>query len=356
MGLKYLANNVLYRKEITFHSDGPIKAIYKTNHHHFSKGENLASKELLIKQPTIYDSIIVYQASDTSKAILKKYHKNTSLKGKVRNLTYFLYNHAYLSILPKENSSKLIVDLRKYSVNNIAHILSEFIPICLELKSEISDEIIFISEKPIKPFKDLLAFFDIELHTSDKEIKGKFIKIKAVRGFSAFNFDEINDIPPYCFLNQTYNGFNFKKAEGYEKIFFNRKDQRALINKKEVDEMISANGYKTVYLEDFSIEEQIAIAVSAKEVIAIHGAAMAYLLLSKKIDLIIEIFPPNVNHEYFPVLLQHKTKQYIQLNASFDEKIQTAEWSEILHYKNQPFELDLGLLEYTLNTINEKSN
>lgn len=100
---------------------------------------------------------------------------------------------------------------------------------------------------------------------------------------------------------------------------------------------------------------QIRIAISAKNIVAIHGAAMAYLLLSKNIKSIIEIFPPNVHHEYFPLILDtkkdSKIESYTQIIASFDKKIQCAEWDDIFRFKNAPFSLDLHLLEIALSHV-----
>jgi hypothetical protein len=110
-------------------------------------------------------------------------------------------------------------------------------------------------------------------------------------------------------------------------------------------------GYVTVFMEDYPIRRQLEIAASARDIVATHGAAMGLLVVNKSINSIIEICPPNVYHELFPVALGARIDNYIQIMPSFDINVACAGWPAILKYKSMPFALGDELLEAALGLL-----
>ena len=78
-----------------------------------------------------------------------------------------------------------------------------------------------------------------------------------------------------------------------------------------LERLLTAHGYTTVYMEDFSFTDQISIAMNAKHVVAIHGAGMAFFALSRGIDSIIELSPPYIYTAFFPTMLGSRVRKYI---------------------------------------------
>ena len=119
----------------------------------------------------------------------------------------------------------------------------------------------------------------------------------------------------------------------------------------EVEALAAGYGYKTIYPEDYTIAEQLGIGAHAKHVIAVHGAAISLLLMNKKVDSVIELFPPNVHHELFPAALGEKVVRYEQIVPDFDPRIAHNGWQAILPFKSRNFSVNVTLLGRLLSEI-----
>jgi capsular polysaccharide biosynthesis protein len=75
-------------------------------------------------------------------------------------------------------------------------------------------------------------------------------------------------------------------------IYISRKNaqSRRIINEEEIIELLQAFNFKTVFLEDLSIQEQITIMSSAKTIITPHGSALANVVFCNPETHVIEIF------------------------------------------------------------------
>ena len=62
-----------------------------------------------------------------------------------------------------------------------------------------------------------------------------------------------------------------------EKLFISRRDARALVNNVEVSRFLAARGFREVYFDGMPTGRQIRLTRHARTVVAIHGAAVAYL-------------------------------------------------------------------------------
>lgn len=63
------------------------------------------------------------------------------------------------------------------------------------------------------------------------------------------------------------------------RIFISRKGSRRIINEAEVEESIAKDGFVKCYFEGMSVREQWNVMRNAKEIVAIHGAALGNLLV-----------------------------------------------------------------------------
>jgi hypothetical protein len=93
------------------------------------------------------------------------------------------------------------------------------------------------------------------------------------------------------------------------------------------------------------------IGAQAKHVVAIHGAAMSFLIMGKRIDSIVEFLPANNYAAGFPVALGSRARHYEQIIPSFDRIVQHVGWPAIDSFKNLPFAVDTSLLAKRLSNI-----
>lgn len=101
------------------------------------------------------------------------------------------------------------------------------------------------------------------------------------------------------------------RAPGISKIYIPRRDSRCILNQAEIDSVARDHGFEKIYLEDFTLEEQLGLTCFADEILAIHGAALGYLCmrspsLNSPTLLLTEILSPglvvDVYRKYIAVL------------------------------------------------------
>lgn len=241
------------------------------------------------------------------------------------------------------------LDTRDIDPNNISHLLMELIPLCLCAKNVFPDAV-FIFRNLGPPFRQLLAHFGITPICTYRPIRGKQLTFRLSRGLSQYEIGLKLDAPIYSYINEIYSDY-VGAGEGSSRIFISRRGIRAPTNLSELHACLEGRGFRVVYLEDYPISEQIALIQGAQDIVAIHGAAIAYLALKEHTRTIIELFPPNVHHDHFPVGLGHKVENFYQLIPSFDDDVQFQGWSAIFDHKQRPFKVDLPQLERVLDSV-----
>lgn len=244
-----------------------------------------------------------------------------------------------------------IFDTRSICANNFAHLLIDIVPLCLHARHCIGSDVSFAFDKLGLKASELLSAFAIDPIITHRKIVGPILHIHGTRGFAPYGLHTAFDCPALSFFPDTYRQYEFKATVQYDKVFFARRDARSLENHSDVEHLLSAHGYTTVYMEDFAITDQISIGAHARHVVAIHGAAMGFLALNRGIELLIELSPPHVCHLWFPVALGSRVRKYIIVIPEFDERVVHYGWDAIFHFKNKPFEANLELLEQAVSEV-----
>ena len=88
----------------------------------------------------------------------------------------------------------------------------------------------------------------------------------------------------------------------HRKIFLNRrpKFQRRLANNEQVEMLLHAHGFETIYAEDLTFEEQIKVFNDAKYIVAIHGGGVTNVLFSNIAHVhLFEIFSEDLIHPHY---------------------------------------------------------
>jgi Glycosyltransferase 61 len=272
----------------------------------------------------------------------------------IRNFALKSYKKAKtigLSLRPSVSLDMPILDRRSEDPNNMAHLLMDVIPYFLFAQRIVGADARLLLRKTAAPFSQLLQAFDIHPIHENRRITANFIKIRGTRGLALHDLPGIFDCNAVNFIPDAYSGFNFESDMRFDKIFMARRAPRGLINQAETEILLEKFGYKTVYFEDYSIREQLSIGAQAKHVVAIHGAAMSFLIMNKSIDSVIELFPPHVYHQLFPVCLSPHVGYYAQLLPEFDPRVAHSGWGSILYFKNRSFHVNTNVLEKLLSEL-----
>lgn len=237
-------------------------------------------------------------------------------------------------------------DTRAHEPNNISHLLLNIVPLCL-LAREAVEDVTFVFGTVQPRFREMLNYFGIEPLCTYRSVTGQALTFHLSRQISQFPIETIIDYPFNILAEDIYKDF-VEERVGAKKIFVSRRGKRSLINEAEVCTFLEARGYTTVYFEDHSIADQISIMQAADDIVAIHGAAMAYLALKEHIGSVIELLPPTVYHSLFPIAC-HRAERFAQLLPELDENAHFAGWSAILPYKQRAFSVDINQLRRALD-------
>ena len=106
-----------------------------------------------------------------------------------------------------------------------------------------------------------------------------------------------------------------------QKIYISRAKSRNrhLVNELEVSKLLNSQGFKTVFLEEMSVLEQVAIFANAETIVAAHGSGLTNLVFCSPSAKIVELFSPNyVRTDYWMISQQLQLQHYYLIGQSFD--------------------------------------
>jgi hypothetical protein len=330
-------------------SQEPAPAITKSPVlvHYFESG-NYKTMTVDMRRPVYFDNIVVATVREILPRVPSPYIPMDSVRNFARR-AYHAARAASYSFASPANFAAPILDTRGTEPNNMAHLLMHLIPYCLYARKVVGSDITYLFRKVGTQYARLLEIFNIVPNYEYRKVKAHVIKIRGTRGLSAYDLISTFDCVGINFLPEVYKGMQFPSSLKFEKIFLARRDSRGLTNQAEIEELVTHYGYKTIFMEDYSLLEQLSIGAQARFVIAVHGAAMSFLIMNTKIDWIIELFPPNVYHEYFPVCLSPRFARYDQIISDFDPAITHSGWDAISHFKGSGFSANASLLKSLLS-------
>jgi len=146
-----------------------------------------------------------------------------------------------------------------------------------------------------------------------------------------------------------------------EKVFIARKFTRFLLNEDEITQFLESRGFTKYYFEDIPVSQQWQILANARQVVAIHGAALAAMafnqrgLARKPGDLsgfqLIELFGPgyqvDVYRRFAAILNAHwcavRGKITVKVLRDLDERGLSRS------HEKSPFVIDPGTVEMALD-------
>lgn len=123
------------------------------------------------------------------------------------------------------------------------------------------------------------------------------------------------------FLRQTFVPQVSLATTSRQKIYVSRAraKNRQLINELEVSKLLNKHGFKTVFLEEMSVLEQVTVFVNAEIIVAPHGSGLTNLAFCSPNTKVVELFSPNyVRTDYWMISQQLKLQHYYLVGQNFD--------------------------------------
>jgi hypothetical protein len=118
------------------------------------------------------------------------------------------------------------------------------------------------------------------------------------------------------FLKNRFLNDSNSSIETFDKIYISRKKalHRKIINEDKLISFLNDKGFKTINLEDYSLQEQAFLINNCKFLISIHGAGLSNLIFGTKDLTIVEIIEDtfvNVNYWFYSNIIGIKYYYYI---------------------------------------------
>jgi len=303
------------------------------------------------RRPTYFDKLIVAVVRERRASRFAPLPALDSY-GHLLRFAYGAARGALSRVAPTATFEAPVLDLRSEEPNNVAHLLLNLIPYCLRSRESLSCEPVFLFRRVAPRFRPLLEIFGVSPTEEFRRIDAPVIKLRGARGLAVYDLLGTFDCEGINFFPDIYSGRHFDSLR-FERVFFARRDARRLRNHEEVERLAEEFGYRAVYAEDYSLRDQLSIGAHARHVLAIHGAAMSLLLMSERIESVIELLPDHNYNVVFPVCLAPRVSRYEQIISQFDESVVHSGWGAIVQHKNAPFAADVALLRSRLTAVHQ---
>ena len=124
------------------------------------------------------------------------------------------------------------------------------------------------------------------------------------------------------FLRQTFlSKMSLDTTQYGKRIYISRARARArhIINEDAVIQLLDKLGFQTVYLEEMSTIDQVALFANAQVVVAPHGSGLTNLVFCSPKTITIELFSPHyVRTDYWMISQLLELKHYYCLGENFN--------------------------------------
>ncbi|MEL6495054.1 MAG: tetratricopeptide repeat protein [Cyanobacteria bacterium J06623_7] len=123
------------------------------------------------------------------------------------------------------------------------------------------------------------------------------------------------------FLRQTFLPQNNLTVTKNDKIYVSRAKakNRRLVNEAAVSQLLAKYGFTTVFLEEMTVLEQVAIFAGAKTIVAPHGSGLTNLAFCASGTKVVELFSPNyIRTDYWMISQQLRLEHYYLVGKNFN--------------------------------------
>lgn len=253
---------------------------------------------------------------------------------------------------PPLRDSRILHDARWQDPNNMAHLILDILPFCMYVQETLGEECRSVFYDLRGPFKEVADRVGLRHFNTPNRIGGRLAKVRGTRGLSGYDVPLTFDVAGITMAPNVYDALSFEPPFRAPKIYIARRSGgRSLKNAAQIEPLLEARGYRKIYLEDYSVLDQLGIAHQAEHVVSTHGAGMALLAFARGIRSVVEILPPHCYHQYFAMCLDHKVEQYAMVLPANDERLVHEGYWAFRPYMFTEIEVDPKALSHALDHV-----
>lgn len=256
------------------------------------------------------------------------------------------------------NSSAIYFDCRHDTSANISHVLQNQIGVALHgleavgLEGSWRDLRFIVHENTPNYSINLFRAMGFEAIQTDGPVSGNFISMDPAKfPFRPFAGTKLRE-------HAIGLGILDEQDKPGESIFIARRGRRSLSNHEKIEPILNNAGYKTVYPEDLSAEEQIKTVACAKDIFGLHGAALGYLMFRDPGigGTLVEAFPSVFATNWARSIATTKNMQWVGCMGEFDHKamFHMQNGAHAHKYEANKYSVDPHLLSLVLEAINQR--
>jgi len=265
------------------------------------------------------------------------------------------------------SEKSVFIDLRVNSPANVSHAIMIHLPITILVQKFFADELlnkelVLILPKNIpQHISEMFEALGYNYVATNSPILGLQIKFEASSW--AVCRGELSSILSSGIRSDNFiNKIQSLSKKTAKKLFISRKSGRVLKNESEIEGVLTSLGYQKIYMEEYSILEQVAMVSHADSIVAIHGAALGLLSFRAVFNLppiqLLELFPASHMTNVYRVLAHQLGGKWTgvrgKLSKEIIEFLYDAKPGDIRKYSQSDFEIckesllmALGKLEQT---------
>lgn len=215
-----------------------------------------------------------------------------------------------------------IVDLRRYSPDNWAHMLLYLLPIAELARRRLKEPVtVVIPENTGGHITTILEYFGFGVERTNSDVRG------AIVHWDIANFDIMNSARRII-IGGMLDGLDERevgKPPTPDRIYVSRKDCRRVVNEEEIAGILAERGFTRLYAEELPPSEQLRIIRNAKTIVAIHGAGLAPIgyapVRSPDAPLrILELMTPAVMNNWYRVMADQVGAAYLAVRGVIEPR------------------------------------
>lgn len=254
-----------------------------------------------------------------------------------------------------------VMDLRPLSPANWSHAFNIALPLALMVRDRLTAEglsspVFICPQKMPAKILGLFSHFGLECLCTSGRVSGALIRSEPDYPHAQSLYQFRQWLAPH---KARIDALISAGAPGTpDRVFLDRRDGRALSNGAAVRAFLEAQGFVTVYPEDLSLAQQVALLCTASDIVAIHGAGIAPLMLRQPEAgpfRFVEILSPGLVMVYFRAFTEHLPADYRMIRGrptsemgktAYDIEAGITDFAA--RFAMTPFEVDLATLELAL--------
>lgn len=117
----------------------------------------------------------------------------------------------------------------------------------------------------------LYKFLGIPVILYDGPVEGTIVTIKPMKRPYAVYPHVLNESIPGC------------ATDTPTRVYLSRRGPRSVVNEEEIVGLLQSRGFTRIFLEDLPFSQQLSIVRNAREIVAVHGAGIAWLVFKNGI-------------------------------------------------------------------------